>query len=176
MPWVVKIATAGEHDVVMQLNKLHRHEIVTGSTGTAKTITIKVMTEQLSKAGVPLFLVDIKGDLASLSKSGTLSHFNQSFPVTLWNIFGKLAHPVRTIISEMDPLLLSRLLELNETQTGILNIAFRVADDNGLLLIDIKDLKALLTELADNSQKYIPTYGNITKQSVGAVQKSLISS
>lgn len=184
----IKIAKTEHKDIVMYLNKLNRHGIIAGATGTGKTITLKVLTEQLSKAGVPVFLADIKGDLATLSKEGSLEgkvaervtslglddFNNQSFPVRLWDVFGVNGHPVRATISEMGPLLLARLLELNETQTGILNIAFRVADEKGLLLIDMKDLKALLQELAENSAEYTTKYGNITKQSIGAIQRSLL--
>lgn len=185
----IKIAKSQNKDIVMYLNKLNRHGIIAGATGTGKTITLKVLTEQLSKSGVPVFLADIKGDLATLSKSGNLEgkvaervssmglddFNNQSFPVRLWDVFGNNGHPVRATISEMGPLLLSRLLELNETQSGILNIAFRVADDNGWLLIDMKDLKSLLQHLAENTGEYTTKYGNITKQSIGAIQRSLLT-
>lgn len=185
----IKIAKSQNKDIVMYLNKLNRHGIIAGATGTGKTITLKVLTEQLSKSGVPVFLADIKGDLATLSKSGNLEgkvaervssmglddFNNQSFPVRLWDVFGDNGHPVRATISEMGPLLLSRLLELNETQSGILNIAFRVADDNGWLLIDMKDLKSLLQHLAENTGEYTTKYGNITKQSIGAIQRSLLT-
>ncbi len=184
----IKIAKTENKDIVMQLNKINRHGIIAGATGTGKTITLKVFAEQLSKEGVPVFLADIKGDLSTLSKSGVLEgkiaervkdlgltdYSNRSFPVRLWDVFAENGHPVRATISEMGSLLLSRLLELNETQTGVLNIVFRVADDKGLLLIDMKDLKALLQEIADNASEYSLKYGNITKQSIGAIQRSLL--
>lgn len=185
----IKIAKTNDKDVVMYLNKLNRHGIIAGATGTGKTITLKVLTEQLSKSGVPVFLADIKGDLATLSKQGSLEgkvaervetlkiedYNNQSYPVRLWDVFGTNGHPIRATISEMGPLLLARLLELNETQAGVLNIAFRVADDKGLLLIDMKDLKSLLQHLAENAADYTAQYGNITKQSIGAIQRGLLT-
>lgn len=186
---IIKIAKSNDKDIVMHLNKINRHGIIAGATGTGKTITLKVLTEQLSKAGVPVFLADIKGDLATLSKAGSLEgkvaervetlklddFNNQNFSVRLWDVFGTNGHPVRATISEMGPLLLARLLELNETQTGILNIAFRVADENGYLLIDMKDLKSLLQHIAENAAEYTTKYGNITKQSIGAIQRSLLT-
>lgn len=184
----IKIAKSEQKDILMYLNKINRHGIIAGVTGTGKTITLKVLTEQLSKAGVPVFLADIKGDLATLSKPGILEgkvaervstlglsdYSNQSYPVRLWDVFGENGHPVRATISEMGSMLLSRLLELNETQSGVLNIAFRVADDQGLLLIDLKDLKALLQHISENSSEYSGKYGNITKQSIGAIQRNLL--
>ncbi|MDO4814706.1 MAG: DUF853 family protein [Gemella sp.] len=187
---IIKIAKTSENkDVLMYGNKLNRHGIIAGATGTGKTISLKVLTEQFSKAGIPVFLADIKGDLATLAKSGSLEgkvaervssmglddFANQGYPVRLWDVFQEKGHPIRATISEMGPLLLARLLELNETQTGILNIAFRVADDKGLLLIDMKDLKAMLNDLAENSSEYSTQYGNITKQSIGAIQRSLLT-
>lgn len=176
------------HDVSMQLNKLNRHGLIAGATGTGKTVTLKVMAEQMSKAGIPVFLADIKGDLASLSQTGVIDegivgrleklqitdYQNQAFPVRLWDVFGTEGTPVRATISEMGPFLISRLLGLNETQTGIMNIIFKLADDQGLLLLDLKDLQALLQEVGNNPQLYTTDYGNITKQSVGAIQRSLL--
>lgn len=184
----IKIAKSEQKDILMYLNKINRHGIIAGATGTGKTITLKVLTEQLSKAGVPVFLADIKGDLATLSKPGILEgkvaervstlelsdYSNQPYPVRLWDVFGENGHPVRATVSEMGSMLLSRLLELNETQSGVLNIAFRVADDQGLLLIDLKDLKALLQHISENSSEYSGKYGNITKQSIGAIQRNLL--
>lgn len=190
MTTTITIAKNAENkDILLYANKLNRHGLIAGATGTGKTISLKVLTEKLSKLGVPVFLADIKGDLATLSKAGNLegkvlervntmqlSDFsNQAFPVRLWDVFQEKGHPIRATISEMGPLLLARLLDLNETQSGILNIAFRVADDKGLLLIDMKDLKALLNELADNAATYTAQYGNITKQSIGAIQRALLT-
>ena len=184
----IEIAKAGSQSVGLYLDKLNRHGLIAGATGTGKTITLKVLAEQLSQAGVPVFLADIKGDLASLSQAGSLTDkvaerveslaltdFQpQAYPVRLWDVFGQMGTPVRSTISEMGPLLLARLLDLNDTQTGILNIAFQLADDQGMLLIDMKDLKALLQHMAENASTYSTQYGNITKQSIGAIQRSLL--
>lgn len=180
--------TNKQEDCLLQLKMLNRHGLIAGATGTGKTVTLKVIAEQLSKAGIPVFLADIKGDLASLSVEGAITekigerltqlgyddYEPQRFPVRLWDVFGEQGHPVRATISEMGPLLLSRLLELNDTQTGIMNIVFQIADDNGWLLVDLKDLQALLTEVAEHASQYTTKYGNITKQSVGAIQRNLL--
>lgn len=149
----------------LYLNMLNRHGLIAGATGTGKTVTLKVLAEQLSLAGVPVFLADIKGDLTNLAKPGQVTeklqarldllgltdYQPQAFPVRLWDVFGESGHPVRATVSEMGPLMLARLLDLNDTQTGILNIVFRVADDKGWLLIDLKDLQSLLKEVADHA-------------------------
>lgn len=178
----------GKTPTPLYLNMLNRHGLIAGATGTGKTVTLKVLAEQLSLAGVPVFLADIKGDLTNLAKPGQvteklqarldllgLTHYQpQAFPVRLWDVFGESGHPVRATVSEMGPLMLARLLDLNDTQTGILNIVFRVADDKGWLLIDLKDLQSLLKEVADHASDYSTQYGNISKQSVGAIQRSLL--
>lgn len=179
----------GASPVALQLNMLNRHGLIAGATGTGKTVTLKVLAEQLSQAGVPVFLADIKGDLANLAREGEVtdklvprleklglldSYEPQAFPVRLWDVFGEAGVPVRTTISEMGPALLARILNLNDTQTGILNIAFKVADDKGWLLIDLKDLKALLREIAEQASQYSADYGHIAKQSVAAIQRSLL--
>lgn len=179
----------GSNPVYLQLNMLNRHGLIAGATGTGKTVTLKVLAEQLSLAGVPVFLADIKGDLANLAKSGqvteklagrleklglTETYENRAFPVRLWDVFGEAGLPVRTTISEMGAPLLARILNLNDTQTGILNIAFKVADDKGWLLIDLKDLQALLREIAEQASEYSAQYGHIAKQSVAAIQRSLL--
>ncbi|UTH13414.1 helicase HerA-like domain-containing protein [Macrococcus equipercicus] len=175
-------------DIALNLKMANRHGLIAGATGTGKTITLKVMAEQFSKAGVPVFLADVKGDLASLAETMTvtdkiqerldtlqLSDYQpQHFPVRLWDVFGKNGTPVRATITEMGPLLLSRLLLLNDTQAGLLNMAFKISDDKGLVLLDLKDLQALLRHMADNSNDYISQYGNISKQSIGAVQRKLL--
>lgn len=175
-------------DIAINLNMANRHGIIAGATGTGKTITLKVMAEQFSKAGVPVFLADVKGDLASLAEPMTINdkvqsriddmnlndYTPQSFPVRLWDVFGKEGTPVRATITEMGPLLLSRLLVLNDTQTGVLNMAFKISDDHGLALLDLKDLQALLRNMADNNAAYTSEYGNISKQSVGAIQRKLL--
>lgn len=177
-----------EKQLELQLAMLNRHGLIAGATGTGKTVTLKVLAEQLSLAGVPVFLADIKGDLTGLAKAGEVTeklaarleklnlteYEPAAFPVRLWDVFGQLGTPVRTTILEMGPLLLSRLLGLNDTQSGILNLAFKVADDKGWLLVDLKDLKALLKELGENASQYTTDYGNITKASIGAIQRSLL--
>ncbi|MGT2742125.1 helicase HerA-like domain-containing protein [Streptococcus plurextorum] len=184
----VTIAKSADKDIVFQLSMLNRHGLIAGATGTGKTVTLKVIAEQLSLAGVPVFLADIKGDLTNLAKAGQVGeklaarldklgivdYEPQAFPVRLWDVFGEAGHPVRATISEMGPLLLSRLLGLNDTQSGVLNIAFKIADDNGWLLIDLKDLQALLREIAEHASHYAATYGHIAKQSVAAIQRSLL--
>lgn len=178
-----------DKDIGLVSNKINRHGLITGATGTGKTVTLKVMAEQLSKNGIPVFVADIKGDLASLSEVGTTDeniasrleklkitdYENQAFPVRLWDIFGTEGTPIRATISEMGPTLLSRLLNLNDTQTGIMNIVFKIADENGYLLLDLKDLQAILQEVGNNASEYTLVYGNVTKQSVGAIQRSLLA-
>ncbi|MCA1357081.1 helicase HerA-like domain-containing protein [Streptococcus iniae] len=178
-----------KQDVALQLNMLNRHGLIAGATGTGKTVTLKVLAEQLSLAGVPVFLADIKGDLNNLSNAGQVSdklsarlaklgitdYQPQSFPVRLWDVFGQDGQPLRTTISEMGPLMLARLMNLNDTQTGVLTIVFKIADEKGWLLIDLKDLQAVLKEVADHASDYSNQYGNIAKQSVGAIQRSLLT-
>lgn len=178
----------GKEPIMMQLNMLNRHGLIAGATGTGKTVTLKVLAEQLSLAGVPVFLADIKGDLTNIAKEGALTDklsqrlekidykdFEpQAFPVRLWDVLGQAGHPVRATISEMGPLMLSRLLGLNDTQEGVLNIVFKIADEKGWLLIDLKDLQAILKEVYDHASDYSAIYGNIAKQSVAAIQRSLL--
>ncbi|TDL98307.1 DUF853 family protein [Macrococcus brunensis] len=166
----------------------NRHGLIAGATGTGKTITLKVMTEQFSKAGIPVFLSDIKGDLTSLAEPMEMNdkiqerltlldltdYQPQQFPVRMWDIFGKMGTPIRATVTEMGPLLLSRLMGLNETQTGILNMAFRISDDEGLALLDLKDLQSLLNHMGDHAAEYTTKYGNLTKQSIGAIQRKLL--
>lgn len=185
---IIELAKADGQSVGIYLNKLNRHGLIAGATGTGKTITLKVLAEQLSQRGIPVFLADIKGDLASLAKAGSLEgkvaerveslgltdFSNQAYPVRLWDVFEKDGTPVRSTITEMGPLLLGRLLDLNDTQSGILNIAFKIADEQGMALIDMKDLKALLQHMGENASSYSSQYGNITKQSIGAIQRSLM--
>lgn len=184
----VTIAKNQHADLAFQLPMLNRHGLIAGATGTGKTVTLKVIAEQLSLAGVPVFLADIKGDLSNLAKEGAVTeklgarleklgitdYEPQAFPVRLWDVFGEAGHPIRATISEMGPLLLSRLLGLNDTQSGILNIAFKIADEKGWLLIDLKDLQSLLREIAEHASEYSMIYGNIAKQSVAAIQRSLL--
>ena len=178
----------GEKPAIIHLDKLNRHGLIAGATGTGKTVTLKVIAEKLSKAGIPVFLADVKGDLASIAEPGELSEkileraaklqpedFEpRAYPVELLDIFGANGVPVRTTISDMGPILLSRLLGLNETQEGILNIAFKVSDEKQLLLIDIKDLRAMLNFVGDNATELRREYGNISKQSIGAILRGLL--
>jgi len=166
----------------------NRHGLVTGATGTGKTVTLQIMAEGFSNAGVPVFCADIKGDLSGVAMMGTAQDFLlkraeaikldpyefQEFPVIFWDLFGKQGHPIRATVSEMGPLLLSRLMNLSEAQEGIMNIAFRIADEEGLLLLDMKDLQALLANIAERADEIAGRYGNVTKPSVGAIQRSLL--
>ncbi|TDM30130.1 helicase HerA-like domain-containing protein [Macrococcoides canis] len=185
----IKIAKTADHDILLNLPMANRHGLIAGATGTGKTVTLKVMAEQFSKAGVPVFLADIKGDLASIAEPMTINdkiqerltnlqiddYTPQTFPVRFWDIFGEQGTPVRATITDMGPMLLSRLLELNNTQSGILDIAFKISDEQCLLLLDLKDLQALLKDMAENTTAYSSVYGNITKQSIGAIQRKLLS-
>jgi DNA helicase HerA-like ATPase len=166
----------------------NRHGLITGATGTGKTVTLQVLAEGFSRIGVPVFLADVKGDLAGLSQPitphpkiderletiGIDEFMPTAWPVVFWDLFGNSGHPVRTTISEMGPLLLSALLELNDTQEGILHIAFRIADEQGLLLLDLEDLRALLRFVADNAKLFSKQYGNISSASVAAIQRRLL--
>lgn len=166
----------------------NRHGLVAGATGTGKTVTLQVIAERFSRIGVPVFAADVKGDLSGISQPGSdnpkvaervtkmgLSNFGFSgCPVVFWDLFGQKGHPVRTTISEMGPLLLSRILSLNEIQSGVLSMAFRIADDNGLLLLDLNDLQAMLRHVGDNAGEYTTQYGNISAASVGAIQRGLL--
>lgn len=166
----------------------NRHGLIAGATGTGKTITMQGLAEGFSELGVPVFLADVKGDVSGVSQPGkphpkvaerveimSLEDFEfTGFPVTFWDVFGESGHPVHTTISEMGPLLLSRLLKLNEVQQGVLDLVFRVADDNGWLLLDLDDLRAMLKFVADNAAEYRTLYGNISAASVGAIQRRLI--
>jgi hypothetical protein len=167
----------------------NRHGLVAGATGTGKTVTLQVMAEALSSIGVPVFAADVKGDLSGISQPGKSSpKFDErvkslglgdwSFsgaPVVFWDVFGKEGHPVRATVSEMGPLLMSRILNLNDTQTGVLTLVFKIADDNGLLLLDMKDLQAMLQHVSEHSKEYQTNYGNISAASVGAIQRGLVA-
>jgi len=167
----------------------NRHGLIAGATGTGKTVTLRVLAEGFSAAGVPVFMADVKGDLAGLSQSGQASQGIASrleklgittwspagFPCVLWDIFGKQGHPIRATISELGPFLLSRLLNLNETQYGVLNIVFRVADEAGMPILDLKDLQAMLTHVGENARELTLQYGNVSAASIGAIQRALLS-
>ena len=177
----------------MELNLLpqmaNRHGLITGATGTGKTVTLQTLAEHFSAIGVPCFMSDVKGDLSGISqpgggnpkvmervaKLGLADHAYQGYPVTFWDAFGELGHPVRATISDMGPLLLARMLELNETQAGVLNLVFKVADDAGLLLLDLKDLRAMLQFVGDNARQFTTEYGTISAASVGAIQRGLLA-
>ncbi len=166
----------------------NRHGLITGATGTGKTITLQTLAEQFSRIGVPVFMADVKGDLTGISQAGSVSPKLAAVlgerglplpepvacPTTLWDVFGESGHPVRATISDMGPLLLSRMLALNDTQQGVLSLVFKVADDNGLLLLDLKDLRAMLQHVAENASQYTGSYGNVSAASVGAIQRGLL--
>ena len=182
--WVCK----GEEKICMLPQMANRHGLIAGATGTGKTVTLKVLAESFSEMGVPVFLADIKGDVSGMCKAGESSEGFQKrlhklglenfefkgFPVRFFDVFGKKGHPVRTTISEMGPDLLSRLLELNATQSGIMTIIFKIADDQGLLLLDLKDLRSMVQYVGDNAAQFKTTYGNVSAQSVGAIQRALL--
>jgi DNA helicase HerA-like ATPase len=167
----------------------NRHGLITGATGTGKTVTLQTMAEHFSSIGVPCFMSDVKGDLSGISQPGgsnpkvaerveklKLEGFEyKGCPVTFWDPFGELGHPVRATASDMGPLLLSRMLDLNETQAGVLNLVFKVADDNGMLLLDLKDLRAMLQFVGDNSKDFTTEYGNVSAASIGAIQRGLLT-
>ena len=179
----------GERPVPLLPSMANRHGLIAGATGTGKTITLQILAEEFSRRGVPVFLADAKGDLSGLAQPGKphpkiderveiigLDDYAPTpFPVTFWDVFGKQGHPVRTTISDMGPLLLGRLLNLNETQEGVLSLVFRVADDNGWLLLDIKDLRSMLRFVAENAKEFRTLYGNVSAASVGAIQRRLIA-
>ena len=179
----------GDQDIALLPRMANRHGLVAGATGTGKTITLRLLAEGFSRMGVPVFLADIKGDLSGMAAAGEghpkiMERANQlelkdfaaeAFPVIFWDLFGKQGHPVRATVSDMGPLLLGRLLNLTEVQAGVLNLAFRIADDNGLLLLDLKDLQAMVRHLGENASQYTTSYGNISTASVGAIQRALIS-
>ena len=182
------IAKAGTADLALLPALANRHGCITGATGTGKTISLQVLAERFSRIGVPVFLADVKGDLSGIAKAGAatpklaerlakLGLPTPEFggcPVTFWDVFGEQGHPVRATISDMGPVLLSRLLNLNETQEGVLSICFRVADDNGLLLLDLADLRAMLQFVGDNAAQVKTQYGNVSPASIGAIQRGLL--
>jgi DNA helicase HerA-like ATPase len=166
----------------------NRHGLITGATGTGKTITLQTLAERFSAIGVPVFMADVKGDLTGISQTGAPSEKLLAVlkdrgldaptptrcPTTLWDVFGKAGHPVRATVSDMGPLLLARMLALNETQAGVLQMVFKIADDHGLLLLDLKDLRAMLQHVGDNASQFTTEYGNVSAASVGAIQRGLL--
>ncbi len=183
---VARNATA---DLFLLPQMANRHGLVTGATGTGKTVTLQTLAEHFSSIGVPCFMSDVKGDLSGVSQPGggnakvaeriaslKLEGFAyQGYPVTFWDPFGKAGHPVRATVSDMGPLLLGRMLDLNDTQSGVLNLVFKVADDNGLLLLDLKDLRAMLAYVGDNAKEFTTEYGNVSSASIGAIQRGLLA-
>jgi len=182
------IAQNGQTQCFLQLDKANRHGLITGATGTGKTVTLQTLAEQFSNVGVPVFMADVKGDLTGISQVGRLPDKvvkilaerglqptpPQACPTAVWDVFGEQGHPVRATISDMGPLLLARMLDLNETQAGVLNLVFKIADDNGLLLLDMKDLRAMLQHVGDNAKQFTTEYGNISAASIGAIQRGLL--
>ena len=178
----------GNTENYILLNKINRHGLISGATGTGKTVTLKVLTEGLSDSGVPTILADVKGDLANISKPGEMndklnsrleelgiSNFDfKNYPVNMWDIYGEKGIPLRVTVSEMGPLMLANILELNDTQTGVLNIIFKVADSEGLLLIDLKDLKQMINFVGENREEISRTYGNVASQSLSAISRKLL--
>jgi len=186
----MRIASANGKDICLIPAMGNRHGLVAGATGTGKTITLQTLVENFSALGTPVFLTDLKGDLGGLSQPGApkgsvaaridelrlpdKGYKNQAYPVCFWDVFGERGHPLRSTISSMGPLLLSRLLNLNEVQSGVLHLVFRIADDQGLLLLDFKDLRSMVAYVGENSGEFRHTYGNITSASIGAIQRGLL--
>lgn len=183
------VAHGPEGPISIEGSMANRHGLIAGATGTGKTVTLQVLAETFSQAGVPCFMADMKGDLSGISQTGAMSGFIEKrcaefgitdpqfggCPVRLFDVFGERGHAMRTTVSEMGPQLLARLMQLNETQSGVLNIVFRIADDNALLLIDLKDLRLMLDFVAKNAKQYTTEYGNISSASIGAIQRALLA-
>lgn len=176
-------------EICINPKMVNRHGIIAGATGTGKTVSLQVLAESFSSIGVPVFMTDIKGDLSGISKAGVenpriaeriqnmnLGDFTfKNFPVCFWDVYGEMGHPLRTTISEMGPLLIGRLLNLNDVQSGVLNLVFKIADENGLLLLDLKDLRKMLEFIGVNREKFTSAYGNISTASIGAIQRGLVT-
>jgi DNA helicase HerA-like ATPase len=185
----ILVAKAAETELHLLPRMANRHGLIAGATGTGKSVTLRLLAEGFSRIGVPVFMADVKGDLASMSQAGTpndkiAERINalgiedwapQSFPVVLWDALGTQGHPVRATVSEIGPVLLARLLNLNDIQSGVLNIVFKAADDDGMLLLDLKDLQAMLVYVGENAQKFTLEYGNISPASIGAIQRALLA-
>ena len=184
----ILIAQHGDTQCHLLADKANRHGLITGATGTGKTNTLQTLAEGFSRIGVPVFMADIKGDLTGISQAGVIGEKlaavlkdrgldapeSIACPTTLWDVFGEQGHPVRATISDLGPLLLARMLDLNETQAGVLNLVFKIADDNGLLLLDLKDLRAMLQYVGDNAKDFTTQYGNVSAASIGAIQRGLM--
>jgi DNA helicase HerA-like ATPase len=183
------VAKAGDTEISLLPALANRHGLITGATGTGKTVTLQRLAEQFSAIGVPVFLADVKGDLSGLGAEGAQSEKLAKRleklgvtdwapvrnPVVFWDVFGESGHPVRATISDMGPLLLARLLGLNDTQEGVLQLVFKIADDNGLLLLDLKDLRAMVQHVGDNAKQFTTEYGNVSAASIGAIQRGLLT-
>ena len=184
----IVIAKNTELDIELLPQMANRHGLITGATGTGKTVTLQTLAESFSRIGVPVFLSDIKGDLSGVSKPGggnakvtervallKLEDFvHRGYPVTFWDVFGEMGHPLRATISDMGPLMIGRMLNLNEVQQGVLALVFKIADDNGLLLLDLKDLRVMIQNVGDNAADFTTEYGNISTASIGAIQRGLL--
>ena len=184
----ILVAKHGDIECLLLPALANRHGLITGATGTGKTITLQTIAENLSRLGVPVFMADVKGDLTGITQTGKLPEKvakilkdrglaepePASCPATLWDVFGQQGHPVRATVSDMGPLLLARMLELNDIQAGVLQLAFKIADDNGLALLDMKDLRAMLQHVGDNASQFTTEYGNISAASIGAIQRGLM--
>ncbi|MEK8032657.1 helicase HerA-like C-terminal domain-containing protein [Ideonella sp. DXS29W] len=182
------VAKHGDTECHLLPSLANRHGLITGATGTGKTITLQTLAEGFSKIGVPVFMADVKGDLTGITQAGRISDKLATVlqerglepptplacPATLWDVFGEMGHPVRATISDMGPLLLARMLALNETQSGVLNLVFKIADDHGLALLDLKDLRAMLQHVGENASQYTTEYGNVSAASIGAIQRGLL--
>ncbi len=182
------VARAGANEVSLLPALANRHGLITGATGTGKTVSLQTLAEQFSRIGVPVFMADVKGDLSGLGAAGgsnakvseraaalgvELSY--EACPVVFWDVFGKSGHPIRATVSDLGPLLLARLLQLNDTQEGVLNLTFKIADDAGLLLLDIKDLRAMLQHVGEHASELTTSYGNVSAASIGAIQRGLLA-
>jgi DNA helicase HerA-like ATPase len=184
----ILLARHGDIECLLLPALANRHGLITGATGTGKTISLQTLAENFSRIGVPVFMADVKGDLTGISQAGNPSEKllavlkergiappdKIACPTTLWDVFGEQGHPVRATVSDMGPLLLSRMLALNETQAGVLQMVFKIADDHGLLLLDLKDLRAMLQHVGDNASQFTTQYGNVSAASVGAIQRGLL--
>ncbi len=188
MPDPILLARHGAVECHLLPALANRHGLITGATGTGKTITLQGLAENFSKVGVPVFLADVKGDLTGIAQAGTIgpklagilaerglpTPESAACPATLWDVFGESGHPVRATVSDMGPLLLARMLALNETQAGVLNMVFKIADDQGLGLLDLKDLRTMLQHVGDNASQFTTAYGNVSAASIGAIQRGLL--
>jgi DNA helicase HerA-like ATPase len=188
MPEPILVAQHGDIACHLLPGLANRHGLITGATGTGKTITLQKIAESFSALGIPVFMADVKGDLTGISQTGALPDKVAKIlkdrglsapeptkcPTTLWDVFGEQGHPVRATVSDMGPLLLARMLDLNDTQAGVLNLVFKIADDNGLALLDLKDLRAMLQFVGENAKQFTTSYGNISAASVGAIQRGLL--